>query len=135
MIVIKRKRFIWIRRIIWAHHICIYVWALESPILIIYMHISRTTANMLQYTSKSMRFHLNTSWMHTIVILIVVFILNSGKLNSHHLHIAFTKLPLFHWVIFHVKVFLKQLKHNVICIVTSSQWIKTPSKWDNQLQL
>lgn len=36
--------------------------------------------NMLHFTSKSMRFHLTTSWMHTIVILIVVFILNTGKL-------------------------------------------------------
>ncbi|XP_055300953.1 tyrosine kinase receptor Cad96Ca [Sitodiplosis mosellana] len=33
---------------------------------------------MLHFTSKSMRFHLATSWMHTIVILIVVFILNTA---------------------------------------------------------
>ncbi|XP_031634138.1 tyrosine kinase receptor Cad96Ca [Contarinia nasturtii] len=32
---------------------------------------------MFHFTSKSMHFHLTTSWMHTIVILIVVFILNT----------------------------------------------------------
>lgn len=47
----------------------------------IYSHKSTSTnANMHRFRLKSMRqFHLNASWMHTIVILIIVFILDTGK--------------------------------------------------------
>lgn len=114
---IHRKDYnVWIRQAYYFYlraHCTIHTWAAHSII----QNTIYTSSNMLQFTSKSMRFHLTTSWMHTIVILIVVFILNTGKLALSFFNIQYNLCV---W-------------YNVIYIVRISNKLNIKCHWNGQL--